>query len=144
MSTLGAVSITFSDNANQPLYEPEPGTQPTWRQTKITGLFEAEKDIVLIQSVIIHEFKAHKLCHWHIETLEDRDGTRTWMDHFQPVQFGNRLWVYPSGYSPPKDDSICILLDPGLAFGTGSHPTTALCLQWLDTAKIDPPNRSRD
>jgi len=137
MSTLGAISTTLSDNANQPLYEPEPGARPTWQQTKITGLFEAETDPVLVQSIIRNESKGKKLKHWQIETLEDRDWTRTWMDHFQPMLFGKRLWVYPSGQTPPADNTVCMRLDPGLAFGTGTHPTTALCLQWLDAAKID-------
>ena len=91
MSALGAISTTFTDNADQPLYEPEPGTYPTWQQTKITGLFKTETDTVLIQSLIANELKAHKLRSWQIESLEDRGWTRTWMDHFLPLQFGHRL-----------------------------------------------------
>ncbi len=137
MSSLGAVSTTFSDNADQPVYEPDPKAQPAWQQTKVTGLFESEKDTILVQSIIAHELKAYTLMDWNLETLEDKDWTRTWTDYFKPMQFGKRLWVYPSEYPLPKDDSICILLDPGLAFGTGTHPTTALCLEWLDTTKLD-------
>ncbi|NNF97157.1 MAG: 50S ribosomal protein L11 methyltransferase, partial [Halobacteria archaeon] len=69
---------------------------------------------------------------WHLNPLEDRDWVRAWMDGFEPMRFGKRLWICPSGYTPPEPQAVNILLDPGLAFGTGTHPTTAMCLRWLD------------
>ncbi len=74
---------------------------------------------------------------WSDSTLDDQVWERAWMEHFQPMQFGKRLWICPSGYEPPEPSAVNILLDPGLAFGTGTHPTTALCLRWLDSLSLD-------
>ena len=69
--------------------------------------------------------------------VADQDWTRAWMDQFQPMRFGRRLWIYPWNVDPPAgDDAVIVRLDPGLAFGTGTHPTTALCLEWLDAADL--------
>ena len=70
------------------------------------------------------------------EILEDKDWVREWMDQFHPVQFGARLWICPSWLTPPEPTAINVMLDPGLAFGTGTHATTALCLEWLDSAPL--------
>jgi ribosomal protein L11 methyltransferase len=74
---------------------------------------------------------------YRIEAIEDKDWVREWMDNFHPMCFGEKLWICPSWHQPPKPDAINILLDPGLAFGTGTHPTTALCLNWLDQADLE-------
>lgn len=129
---VGASSVTFEDAKDQPIYEPEIGTTPIWNHTKVIGLFDAElnsKNIIdilcLLQPTLDKEdFK--------VEQLEDKDWVRAWMDQFKPMLFGDRLWIVPSWTQPPEPDAVNLLLDPGMAFGTGTHPTTAQCLTWLD------------
>lgn len=131
----GAASVTFSDAADQPIYEPDLGTTPLWSHTRITGLFDAETDmdgvLTTLEILLAGALPPHKT-----EILEDRDWVRAWMDQFHPMRFGQRLWIVPSGYAAPDPNAVNILLDPGLAFGTGTHPTTALCLEWLDGAEL--------
>lgn len=128
----GALSVTFQDAADQPLFEPAPGETPLWRETNIVALFAADTDACILRqrfTEIFSEVDANRL---KSQTLPDRDWERVWLDDFKPMQFGSRLWVCPAGQRPGQDDAVIIDLDPGLAFGTGTHPTTALCLQWLD------------
>ncbi|NND67249.1 MAG: 50S ribosomal protein L11 methyltransferase [Halioglobus sp.] len=132
----GAVAVTLEDNADQPLLEPGVGETPLWQETRLTGLFaaDAEMDTVLRNLPVDDSARAR------VEILEDKDWEREWMQHYQPMQFGPRLWVCPSWLEPPEPDSINLLLDPGLAFGTGTHPTTALCLAELDA--LDPAGKT--
>lgn len=131
LSGEGAVAVTLEDDADQPLYEPPPGATPLWRATRVVALFEAGSDTGrVLENLRIHS--AGELPPWRLETLEDRDWTREWMDNYHPMQFGSRLWIVPSWSAPPDSSAVNILLDPGLAFGTGTHPTTRLCLEWLD------------
>jgi ribosomal protein L11 methyltransferase len=131
----GAVAVTLEDNADQPLLEPGVGETPLWNQTKLTGLYPADADM---QSVLgrlpVHFLQS---VNHRVEILEDKDWERAWMQHYRPMQFGQRLWVCPSWLEPPQPDAINLLLDPGLAFGTGTHPTTALCLQQLDGLQLE-------
>ncbi|MFQ2182093.1 50S ribosomal protein L11 methyltransferase [Aeromonas veronii] len=126
----GAQAVTFMDAKDVPVYEPMPGETPLWGETEVMGLFDAETDpaptIAFFQQ-IFGENVGYK-----VEQLEDKDWVREWMDHFHPMQFGERLWICPSWRDVPNPDAVNVMLDPGLAFGTGTHPTTALCLQWLD------------
>ncbi|KAB0673701.1 50S ribosomal protein L11 methyltransferase [Aeromonas veronii] len=126
----GAQAVTFMDAKDVPVYEPMPGETPLWSETEVMGLFDAETDpaptIAFFQQ-IFGENVGYK-----VEQLEDKDWVREWMDHFHPMQFGERLWICPSWRDVPNPDAVNVMLDPGLAFGTGTHPTTALCLQWLD------------
>jgi ribosomal protein L11 methyltransferase len=127
----GAVSVTLEDNADQPILEPGLGETPLWNETRITGLFDAEVDTD--QAIVIATATlGGSLPHYRWELLEDKDWERAWMDNFQPMRFGERLWICPSWKQPPNPDAANLMLDPGLAFGTGTHPTTALCLKWLD------------
>jgi len=129
----GALSVSFEDAADQPLFEPDPGTTPLWSATRITALFEVTADLSALKQRLASTFGAaivDRLCE---DTLQDQDWERAWLDQFHPMQFGRRLWVCPDRQRPAHDkDAVLIDLDPGLAFGTGTHPTTALCLQWLD------------
>lgn len=130
---LGALSVSLEDEADQPLFEPRPGEIPLWRDTRVIALFEAEADPARIRSAIEARFGHGDIAHWREETIEDQAWERAWLDHFQPMKFGARLWIVPTGFEPPaQSDAVCVSLDPGLAFGTGTHPTTALCLEWLD------------
>ncbi|MDH5447095.1 MAG: 50S ribosomal protein L11 methyltransferase [Gammaproteobacteria bacterium] len=132
LSELGAAAVTMTDAEDQPLFEPPVGTTPLWDNTIVTGLFPAETSAEFIISQLEPMLGDTPLPEWKAEILEDQDWTRTWMDSFKPMRFGKRLWICPSTYEPPAPDDINILLDPGLAFGTGTHPTTAMCLTWLD------------
>tara|TARA_R110002167_G_scaffold37515_9_gene117584 strand:+ start:454 stop:1356 length:903 start_codon:yes stop_codon:yes gene_type:complete len=131
----GACSVTYEDAKDQPVLEPELGTTPLWDATTITGLFTADEDMQQVQTIASNVFEhltQQKLPEYRVEILENQDWTRTWMEHFKPMQFGSRLWVCPSWQEAPDSNAVNLLLDPGLAFGTGTHPTTALCLKWLD------------
>ncbi|WP_407331947.1 50S ribosomal protein L11 methyltransferase [Enterovibrio sp. 27052020O] len=132
MEDAGALSVTFLDAKDTPVFEPMPGETRLWGETDIVALYDAETDMDAVMSVLkasplLVEGFAHK-----IEQLEDKDWERAWMDNFKPMRFGQRLWVCPSWCDAPDPDAVNIMLDPGLAFGTGTHPTTSLCLEWLD------------
>lgn len=128
----GALSVSLDDAGDQPLFEPPPGETPLWNLTKVTGLYEEEMLPEGLETLVRKVFGA-QIVQWSESTLDDQVWERAWMEHFQPMQFGKRLWICPSGFEPPEPDAVNILLDPGLAFGTGTHPTTALCLRWLDS-----------
>ena len=124
----GAVAVTLEDNADQPLLEPGVGETPLWNQTRLTGLYPADSDM----HAVLAQLPAQVLENHRVEILEDKDWAREWMQHFQPMRFGEQLWVCPSWLEPPHAGAVNLLLDPGLAFGTGTHPTTAMCLRQLD------------
>lgn len=127
----GACSITYQDAADQPILEPALNETPLWNDLVITALFDAgiqtTETLNLIKTEFGFELPRHK-----IEILEDKDWVREWMKDYQPMQFGKRLWICPSWCDTPNPDAVNLLLDPGLAFGTGTHPTTAMCLHELD------------
>ncbi|HKK56176.1 50S ribosomal protein L11 methyltransferase [Marinobacter sp.] len=132
---MGAEAVSMEDAADQPLYEPDPGTTPLWHQTRVTGLFDSRHDIDQLCSDIKdawHQQTQQSLPDIDVTLVEDRDWEREWMEDFRPIQFGRRLWIVPSWHQPPDPEAANLSLDPGLAFGTGTHPTTALCLEWLD------------
>jgi len=129
LSELGAQAVTLEDRADQPIFEPPPGATPLWQEVCLVGLFDAAMDIQPIVTALQAQFG--KL-HWIADPLEDKDWVREWMDSFQPIRFGERLWIVPSWRDAPDEQAVNLRLDPGLAFGTGTHPTTALCLEWLD------------
>ena len=131
----GALSVTLEDNADQPILEPALGETPLWNATQITGLFDAEIDTTQATLIATAEFGS-TLPSYRWEILEDKDWERAWMDNFHPMPFGKRLWVCPSWKEPPEPGAANLMLDPGLAFGTGTHPTTALCLTWLDSCNL--------
>ncbi|MBQ4793639.1 50S ribosomal protein L11 methyltransferase [Pectobacterium versatile] len=137
MMESGAVSVTFQDTHDTPVFEPLPGETRLWGDTDAIALYDAEIDMNAVIAILEQEpllgagFK-HK-----IEQLEDKDWEREWMDNFHPMQFGKRLWICPSWRDIPDPTAVNVMLDPGLAFGTGTHPTTALCLQWLDGLDLE-------
>ncbi|EGQ8014859.1 50S ribosomal protein L11 methyltransferase [Vibrio cholerae] len=136
MEETGAVSVTFLDAKDTPVFEPLPGETRLWGDTDMVALYEADMDTSLIlqqikASNMLAEGFAHK-----VEQVEDKDWEREWMDNFHPMQFGRRLWICPSWREVPDPQAVNVMLDPGLAFGTGTHPTTALCLEWLDNLDL--------
>lgn len=132
----GAVSVTLQDNANQPILEPAVGETPLWDQLRVTALFDAQTDT---KQAVADAATAlgSDLPTFRWELIEDKDWERAWMEHFEPIRFGKRLWVCPSWKTPPDNTAVNLMLDPGLAFGTGTHPTTALCLRWLDAQNLE-------
>lgn len=132
LSKSGALSLTYQDAADQPILEPELYQTPLWDEILLTALFEASIDAkqTLAQC---ERFFGQALPPHRIEILEDKDWVREWMESYQPLQMGENLWICPSWREPVDKDAVNILLDPGLAFGTGTHPTTAMCLQRLAT-----------
>lgn len=135
LSEAGALAVTLQDAADQPLYEPPPGATPLWSQTWVTGLFDADVDLNAALAYLCEALAQRELPHV-ISPLEDKDWEREWMDNYHPMRFGRRLWICPSWREPPDTNAVTVMLDPGLAFGTGTHPTTALCLEWLDRHDI--------
>jgi ribosomal protein L11 methyltransferase len=141
----GASSVTLQDAADDPILEPGPGETPMWPTVTIRALFDAnavrEPILDAVRSILGTPLPNH-----FFETIEDRAWEREWLKDFKPMQFGKRLWICPGGMLPPAEflptpqasgPKPCLIsLDPGLAFGTGTHPTTALCLEWLDGASL--------
>ena len=130
---LGAVAVSLGDAGDEPMLEPPPGAMPLWQATRVSGLFDPSvTGIDTLRSAIGRALDAEAGPSLVVEWLEDRDWERAWMDQYRPMRFGNRLWIRPSGFEVDQPDAVIVDLDPGLAFGTGTHPTTALCLEWLD------------
>jgi ribosomal protein L11 methyltransferase len=141
----GASSITLEDEGDDPVLEPLPGTTPLWPRVRIKAIFDGTADpeeVMQILNAELGEALAQPLGAARFETLADRVWEREWLKDFRPMRFGRRLWICPGGQQPAPeqlrdvDAPVLIELDPGLAFGTGTHPTTALCLEWLDAADL--------
>ena len=126
----GAQAVTYMDAQDNPIYEPPLGTTKLWANTVVIGLFEADVDPFRIVHFIEKNLDSQVQC--KVEQLEDKDWVREWMEHFHPMQFGKKLWICPSWCEIPDKNAVNVMLDPGLAFGTGTHPTTAMCLEYLD------------
>lgn len=126
---LGAAAVTLEDNADQPLFEQTRKEQQLWQQTRVSGLFPADADTQGLWQALPQSLREQS--QWQAEILEDKDWEREWMQHYQPLQYAPNLWICPSWLEPPQPEAINIMLDPGLAFGTGTHPTTSMCLKLL-------------
>lgn len=134
LTAAGALSVTCCDAADTPLYEPDALHPPLWPHTRLSALFPSNVDRDALRAVLAAALR--KLPPHRFTPLADRDWEREWLRDFQPMRFGRRLWIVPSAYAPPDPAAVNVRLDPGLAFGTGTHPTTALCLEWLDAAAL--------
>jgi ribosomal protein L11 methyltransferase len=136
LSANGAQAVTFVDAKDTPMYEPKPGEVMLWPDTQIVGLYDAQYDM----SRVINQLSKSKLLgkgfNHKLDQLEDKDWEREWMINFHPMQFGERLWICPSWRDVPDPNAVNVMLDPGLAFGTGTHQTTSLCLRWLDRLEL--------
>ena len=132
----GAVSVTLSDAGDDPVLEPPPGATPLWSDVRLTALFDEQSDLTDLADRLARRLGAEQPLPHRIETLEDRAWEREWLRDFGPMQFGRRLWVCPTLHEVSDAGAVVVQLDPGLAFGTGTHATTALCLEWLDSQQL--------
>lgn len=131
-----ALAVTLADADDRPIYEPGAGTMPLWQLTKVTALYPHGHPVTA-EVELLREQLGDALPAAEIVTLHDQDWVRAGQQGFAARRFGERLWVVPSWSESPPQEQACIHIDPGLAFGTGAHPSTALCLEWLD-AKVRP------
>lgn len=136
LSANGAQAVTFVDAKDTPMYEPKPGEVLLWPDTQVIGLFDAEFDMARVVSQLEKSKVLGKGFNHKLDQLEDKDWEREWMENFHPIQFGEKLWICPSWREVPDPSAVNVMLDPGLAFGTGTHPTTSLCLRWLDGLEV--------
>jgi ribosomal protein L11 methyltransferase len=134
-AALGALAVSLSDAGHQPLLEPGPGETPLWREVRLRALYPAEARPELLAATLaaVLGLPPEAISN---EYVEDRVWEREWLVNFGPMRFGKRLWICPGGQSPPDAAAVVLELDPGLAFGTGTHPTTAMCLEWLDAGAL--------
>lgn len=132
---LGAVSVTLSDGSGEAILEPAVGATPLWREVKLRALFPANTNTDAVLLGLCAD-TGTSLPPWRWETLEDKAWETLWQADFKPLRCGSKLWICPSWCEPPQPDAVNLRLDPGLAFGTGTHPTTFLCLQWLDSLDL--------
>ncbi|MGB5260135.1 MAG: 50S ribosomal protein L11 methyltransferase [Gammaproteobacteria bacterium] len=131
LDAAGALSVTSMDAGDEPLLEPGPGETPLWQRVRVVALLEPGVNTARLQAGLA-EIIPDAAANLVVETLDDRDWSETWRDSFGPMRFGHRLWIVPTGEEVAAPDAVVVHLDPGLAFGTGTHATTALCLEWLD------------
>jgi ribosomal protein L11 methyltransferase len=135
MLAQGAVSVTMTDAADDPLFEPGVGETPLWQHTVTRGLFHPETDLERVQAVLRELLPDGAELRFEQRRVEDKDWINAWLQHARPMRFGDAevpgLWVCPTGHAVEERGATVVRLDPGLAFGTGTHPSTALCLQWL-------------
>ena len=142
LEELGSSSITFVDRGDEPVLEPKPGEVRLWGDTLVRALFETAKDAPHAGALEKMDGLAARLGRHITDTarvraVEDREWERVWLTDWKSMRFGRRLWVCPTAAPAPADpDAVVVRLDPGLAFGTGTHPTTALCLQVLDSLPL--------
>ena len=136
LENTGALAVTLGDAADEPQLEPPPGTTPLWRRVRLTALYPDQPQALATALALSRSLAAHLGVKPQLERIEDRSWERTWQDDVVPARFGRRLWIRPRGQSTDDPDAVVVTLDPGLAFGTGRHPTTALCLRWLDDAEL--------
>ena len=130
-----ALAVTFEDATDTAILEPAVDQTPLWDELVVTALFEQNADVEAIKENLQQAFP-DKILSSTILTLDDQPWERSWIKQFKAMQFGQRLWICPSWQTVPDKDAINIILDPGLAFGTGTHQTTSLCLQWLDALSL--------
>ena len=142
LDDLGALSITLQDaNAQTPdeqaIFEPGVGELPLWPTITLHALFDEHADRRGLSAALGELLPWLEPDQLSFAEIADQDWERAWMDQFKPMPFGRRLWIYPWNIEPPVDDDLVVVrLDPGLAFGSGTHPTTALCLEWLDGLEL--------
>src|SRR5688572_7948450 len=134
---LGASSVSLTSATDMELFEPAPGETPLWERNWVIGLFPASTDPATVIFSVQAKLQLPEPPRYRIESLADRDWIRACLADLKPMRFGRRLWICPSGHEVKEPDALIVHLDPGLAFGTGTHPSTALCLRALDSESLE-------
>ena len=129
----GAASVTFVDSRDDPILEPLPGEFRLWPATRMQALFGSETEHL---AQLLSEALGVPAALIHTRVVEDRAWEREWLKDFHAMRFGERLWICPNHEQVADPNAVVVKMDPGLAFGTGTHPTTALCLEWLDRSPM--------
>lgn len=129
-----AVSITWQAAATETLLEPDIDSMPLWQHVNISALFNETVVISDVIETLCYRFPSEDILRCNVKSIADKAWERVWLDDFHPMCFGKRLWIYPSVLEPSDSTAFTVRLDPGLAFGTGTHPSTALCLEWIDAS----------
>ncbi len=133
----GAIAITYNDGRDDPILEPSPGKTPLWQHTELKALFDQETDLSTLTQTLIKSLQLATAPQHRFEDFQDANWESKWLKDFKPMQFGKRLWVIPTDMTSPDKQAIIVRIAPGLAFGTGTHPTTALCLEWLESIRLE-------
>ena len=131
------LAVTLTDDADDPVLEPGVGETPLWPSVCVTALFSGDTETAPLAQLMSLVPGIDRPQQVSFRKVEDQQWERVWLDRFKPMQFGRSLWIVPGDQASPRDATHVIRLDPGLAFGTGTHPTTRLCLQWIDGHDFD-------
>lgn len=132
LALLGAAAVTWSDAGEQPIYEPLPGEVAYWDQIELVAYFEAIDQLSRLEIFLQKRQAEGCLQRYHFAEVEQCDWVRVNQEQSVPIRFGQRLWICPSWHTPPEPNQVNVLFNAGVAFGTGSHATTAMCMEWLD------------
>ncbi len=130
------MAVSLEDEQDEARFETQPGATSLWSSTRVVGLFPAGSDLEAVLATLQQALGRKTPPPHRVSQLPDQDWERVWLERFQPMRFGRRLWICPGDHPPPDPEGVNLFLDPGLAFGTGTHPTTALCLEWLEGATL--------
>lgn len=133
----GALSVTLLDAEDHPLHEPAPGELPIWPHVIVQALFSGHFSRRALSDELVAAGLVDSATMLHFSDMPERDWMRAWMDRYRPMRFGRSLWICPSHVDPDPAWPLVVRLDPGLAFGSGTHPTTALCLEWIDPLDLE-------
>ncbi len=134
----GAQSLTVTDAGDVPVLEPGPGETPLWPHVELAALFPLDTDVAALRTALVVGLGAQfERAQLDVQFVADADWSQTWRDFAIDHCFGGRLWIVPRDAPQAPRDGVVLRLDPGLAFGTGGHATTALCLEWLARARLD-------
>ncbi len=141
LENVGALAVTLvdahaEDADEQAIFEPGVGQTPLWGEMVLTALFAGGTSQPLLLYALLAADQGLDWSRAAFGEVADQDWERAWMDQYEPLQFGAHTWIVPWNHPLPDGadapEAAVVRLDPGLAFGSGTHPTTALCLQWLD------------
>ncbi|HKQ29925.1 MAG TPA: 50S ribosomal protein L11 methyltransferase [Burkholderiales bacterium] len=131
LEEMGAIAVTLEDAAGEIVIETHWDQTPLWSKVCLSALLPEDTDLAAVETLLMQRLEMAEPPALRIVRVEDQDWAQAWKQHYKPLHMGGRLWVVPSWCEPPDPNAVNVILDPGLAFGTGDHPTTALCLEWL-------------
>ena len=131
------LSISMQGFGEEKIYEPLPGEMPIWEKIRVKAMYQNIKNLSDLENEIINKTNIKILNNKVIKAIGEKDWQEEWVQSSKPMRFGEKLWIYPDHLIDNLEGKVCVNLNPGLAFGTGSHPTTRLCLEWLEKSNLD-------